>query len=156
MDLGLAGKSALLIGAGRGLGGAAALAMASEGCKLALVARTRSDVEARAAACKAAGAQGALAIAADATDPAQLKSAVDTAAHEFGGLDVLVTLVGGSQPGGTTELSDADWQAVYDRNLWPAVRASRHALPHLIAGPVRRRFSGQQPPPREPPPALRD
>src|SRR5260370_42094458 len=138
MDLGLAGKSALLIGAGRGLGGAAALAMASEGCKLALVARTRSDVEARAAACKAAGAGGALAIAADATDPAQLESAVETAAHEFGGLDVLVTLVGGSQPGGTAELSDADWQAAYHRNLWPAGRASRIPIHHLISSSRRR------------------
>jgi 3-oxoacyl-[acyl-carrier protein] reductase len=153
MDLGLAGKSALLIGAGRGLGGAAALAMASEGCKLALVARTRSDVEARAAACKAAGAGGALAIAADATDPAQLESAVETAAHEFGGLDVLVTLVGGSQPGGTAELSDADWQAAYHRNLWPAVRASRYALPHLIASAVRRGFPAAKPAPDEPRPS---
>jgi 3-oxoacyl-[acyl-carrier protein] reductase len=152
MDLGLAGKSALLIGAGRGLGGAAALAMASEGCKLALVARTRSDVEARAAACKAAGAEGALAIAADATDPAQLKGAVETAAREFGGLDVLVMLVGGSQPGGTAELSDADWQAAYDRNLWPAVRASRYALPHLIAGAARRGFQ-TKPAPDEPKPS---
>src|SRR5258708_33900697 len=104
MDLGLAGKSALLIGAGRGLGGAAALAMASEGCKLALGARTRSDVEARAAACKAAGAGGALAIAADAADPAQLESAVEPGAPEFGGLDGLIRRVGGSQPAGTAGL----------------------------------------------------
>src|SRR5260370_23471550 len=151
MDLGLAGKSALLIGAGRGLGGAAALAMASEGCKLALVARTRSDVEARAAACKAAGAGGALAIAADATDPAQLESAVETAAHEFGGLDVLITLVGGSQPAGTADLSDADWQAAYHRNLWPPVRPRHHPLPHLIPRAVRRAFPADtHPPPRHP------
>jgi len=156
MDLGLAGKSALLIGAGRGLGGAAALAMASEGCKVALVARTRSEVEARAAACKAAGAQGALAITADATDPAQLESAVERAAHEFGGLDVLVTLVGGSQPGGTAELTDADWQTAYHGNLWPAVRASRYALPHLIAGAVRRGFSAPKPAPEAQPAPSRE
>ena len=46
-------------------------------------------------------------------------------------LDVLVTLVGGSQPGGTAELSDSQWQSIYDRNLWPAVRASRHAAANL-------------------------
>jgi 3-oxoacyl-[acyl-carrier protein] reductase len=145
MDLGLSGKSALLIGAGRGLGGAAALAMARDGCKVALVARTRADVESRAAACKALGAPQALAITADATDPASLRRAVDTTAMEFGSLDILVTLVGGSQPGGTAELSGADWEAAYDKNLWPAVRASRYALPHLIASAVRRGFAAANP-----------
>jgi len=145
MDLGLSGKSALLIGAGRGLGGAAAMVMAREGCKVALVARTRADVEARAAACKALGAPQALAIVADATDPASLRRSVDTTAMEFGSLDILVTLVGGSQPGGTAELTGADWEAAYDRNLWPAVRASRYALPHLIASAVRRGFAAAHP-----------
>src|ERR1700674_285555 len=100
MDLGLAGKSALLIGAGRGLGGAAALVMAREGAKIAVMARTKAAVEERAAACKAAGAEEALAIAADATDPAHLKRAIETTVSEFGSLDSLVTLVGGSIPGG--------------------------------------------------------
>jgi 3-oxoacyl-[acyl-carrier protein] reductase len=141
VDLQLAGKSALLIGAGRGLGGAAALAMAREGARIAVVARTRADVDARAVECRQAGAQKALGIAADATDPAALKQAVEEAAREFGGIDVLVTLVGGSQPGGTAELSAADWSAAYDRNLWPAVRASGYALPYLIGGAVRRGFA---------------
>jgi 3-oxoacyl-[acyl-carrier protein] reductase len=141
MDLGLAGKSVLLVGAGRGLGAAAALAMAKEGACVAVMARTKAAVEERAAECRKAGAKKALAIAADATDPPQLKQAIDTTAAEFGSLDVLVTLVGGSQPGGTAELTGADWEAAYDRNLWPSVRASRYALPHLIAGAVRRGFN---------------
>ena len=141
MDLGLAGKSVLLVGAGRGLGAAAALAIAKEGACIAVMARTKAAVEERAAECRKAGAKKALAIAADATDPPQLKQAVDTTAAEFGSLDVLVTLVGGSQPGGTAELTGADWEAAYDRNLWPSVRASRYALPHLIAGAVRRGFN---------------
>ena len=144
MDLGLAGKTVLLVGAGRGLGAAAALAIAREGARVALLARTQSAVDERAAECRKAGAERALAISADAMDPAQLERAVATTATELGGLDVLVTLVGGSQPGGTAELSDADWGAAYDRNLWPAVRASRLALPHLIAGAVRRGFATGQ------------
>jgi len=150
MDLGLAGKSVLLVGAGRGLGGAAALAIAREGAKVAVLARTRTDVEARAADCKEAGAQQALGIVCDATDPAGLKRAIEQTAQNFGGLDVLVTLVGGSQPGGTAELSGADWEAAYDRNLWPAVRASRYALQHLISGAVRRGFSASRPALEEP------
>ena len=140
MDLGLEGKCVLLIGAGRGLGGAAALAIARERGKVAVVARTRADVEARARECEAAGAQKALAIAADATDGAQLDAAIEQTAAKLGGLDVLVTLVGGSQPGGTAELSDESWRSVYDRNLWPAIRASRTALPHLERSAARRGF----------------
>jgi 3-oxoacyl-[acyl-carrier protein] reductase len=138
MDLGLAGKSALLIGAGRGLGAAAALAIAREGAKVAVVSRTKADVEARAIECTQAGAEKALAIVGDATDPVHLKHAIESTALEFGSLDILVTLVGGSTPGGTAELSGAEWEAAYERNLWPAVRASRYALQHLIASAVRR------------------
>jgi 3-oxoacyl-[acyl-carrier protein] reductase len=105
-----------------------------------VVARTAEDVQSRAKECRAAGAEDALGIAADATDPAQLDAAIDQTASRFSGLDVLVTLVGGSQPGGTAELSDSQWQSVYERNLWPAVRASRAALPHLEASAKRRGF----------------
>ncbi len=141
MDLGLAGRAVLLIGAGRGLGGAAALAIAREGAKVAVVARTAADLEARAKECAAAGAAHAVGIVADATDGAQLEEAVERAADQLGGLDALVTLVGGSQPGGTAELTDDAWQAAYARNLWPAVRASRTALPHLAASAARRGFT---------------
>ena len=140
MDLGLEGKCILLIGAGRGLGGAAAVAIARERAQVAVVARTRADVEARARECDAAGAQKALAILADATDGAQLDAAIEQTAAQLGGIDALVTLIGGSQPGGTADLSDADWRSVYDRNLWPAIRASRSALPHLELGAARRGF----------------
>src|SRR6267378_5582681 len=116
MDLGLTEKCALLIGAGRGLGGAAAVSLARERASVALVARTRDAVEERAHLCREAGAPQALAIAADATDPAQLERAVQAAAGGLGGLDVLVTLVGGSQPGGA-EMADADWASALDRNL---------------------------------------
>ena len=132
MDLQLSGKRALLLGAGRGLGGAAAVAMAGERCSVAVVARTREAVKERAQLCREAGAPKAVGIAADATDAAQLERAVAQAASELGGLDILVTLVGGSQPGGT-EMDDAGWETALRRNLWPAIRATRLALPLLSA-----------------------
>jgi 3-oxoacyl-[acyl-carrier protein] reductase len=133
MDLQLAGKRALLLGAGRGLGGAAALSLAREGARVALVARTQADVEARAQACREAGAQQAHAFAADATDPAQLDEVFARATRALGGLDVLVMLVGGSAPGGTP---DADFQAAFARNFWPALRASQLAVPRMQGGGV--------------------
>ncbi|HUJ27933.1 MAG TPA: SDR family oxidoreductase [Myxococcales bacterium] len=156
MDLGLAGKSVLLIGAGRGLGGAAAVAIAHETARVAVMARSKTDVEAKAAECRRAGARQVLAIAGDATDDAALKAAVEQTVQEFGGLDALVPLVGGSQPGGTADLSGADWEAAFARNLWPSVRASRHALPHLIAGAVRRGFEAAHPAQVEPPKVPRE
>jgi 3-oxoacyl-[acyl-carrier protein] reductase len=140
MDLGLAGRRALLVGAGRGLGAAAAKALGREGCLLALVARTRESVEERASECRAAGAPKAIAIAADATVPEQIKAAVQTAGRELGGLDVLATFVGGSEPGGTA-MDDAGWRAGLDRNLWPAIRATREALPLLESAARERGFA---------------
>lgn len=130
MDLELEGWRVLLLGAGRGLGGAAAVALAREKASIAVVARTRTAVDERARLCREAGAPRAVAIAADARDPDQLARAVQDAASALGGLDALVTLVGGSQPGGT-ELDDASWSSALAGNLWPAVRAARLALPLL-------------------------
>src|SRR5256885_3554124 len=140
MDLGLGGRRALLVGAGRGLGAAYARALAREGCSVALVARTRASVEERAAECRREGAPKAVAIAADAAVPEGIAGAVQTAAGELGGLDVLVTLVGGSEPGGT-EMSDAGWRSALERNLWPSIRAAREALPLLEAAARERGFA---------------
>jgi 3-oxoacyl-[acyl-carrier protein] reductase len=139
MDLGLAGRRALLVGAGRGLGAAAAKALAREGCSVALVARTGATVEERAAECRREGAPKAVAIAADATVAEEIARAVQTAGRELGGLDILVTLVGGSDPGGTT-MDDGGWRSALDRNLWPPIRASREALPLLEAAARERGF----------------
>jgi 3-oxoacyl-[acyl-carrier protein] reductase len=74
---------------------------------------------------------------ADARDPEQLTEAVQASAETLGVLDVLVTLVGGSQPGGT-ELDDAGWDLALRKNLLSAVRATRLALPLLEASALER------------------
>ncbi len=132
MDLYLRNKSALLVGASRGIGGATALALAREGCRLALIARGPAELEARAEACLKAGAPEVVPLAADATDPLELQSAIDEAGRRLNGLDILITFVGGSQPGGTADTDDDGWERALGRNLMPAVRASRGALPYLV------------------------
>src|SRR4051812_4242269 len=139
MDLGLGGRRALLVGAGRGIGAATARALAQEGCSVALVARTRESVQERAAECRREGAPLAVAIVADATAPEGIVGAVRTAAQELGGLDVLVTLVGGSEPGGTA-MEDQGWRAALDRNLWPPIRAPPEGVPPPEAPAPERRF----------------
>ena len=99
MDLELKGKSALLIGAGRGIGAATALALAREGCSVALVARSSADLEARKFPnAKRPALPDARAIAADATDAAQLQTAIDLAGSgaDWPPTSSLATFVGGS------------------------------------------------------------
>ena len=130
----------MLVGAGRGLGAASARALARERCSVALVARTRASVEERAAECHKDGAPKAVAIAADATVPEEIARAVQTAARELGGLDILVTLVGGSAPGGTG-MDDAGWtSALRPALVLQPLRDSDHALPDLQSQ-ARRRWS---------------
>jgi NAD(P)-dependent dehydrogenase (short-subunit alcohol dehydrogenase family) len=163
VDLHLRNKSALLVGASRGIGGATALSLAAEGCRLALIARGPAELEARAEACLRAGAPEVVPLAADATDALELQSAIDEAGRRLGGLDILVTLVGGSQPGGTADTDDAGWERAFERNLWAAVRASRVALPYLVQSAARNASFEQNParqvaPVRSPPsrPALHE
>ena len=58
---------------------------------------------------------------------------IDTALAAYGGIDVVVNNVGGSGARDFASTDDADLQAVLDRNLFPALRVSRAALPHLTA-----------------------
>jgi 3-oxoacyl-[acyl-carrier protein] reductase len=130
MDLGLDGKVALVTGGSRGIGKATALALAAEGCRVALVARTRETLEATAEEVAALGGE-AVALRADVTDPADLERMVEEAAARWGRLDVLVNNVGGSRGGAFVDTTDADWANALGVNFLPAVRASRLAVPHL-------------------------
>jgi 3-oxoacyl-[acyl-carrier protein] reductase len=132
MDLGLAGRVALVTGASRGLGRAIALALGAEGCRVVLAARTPGPLEEAAAAVAALGTE-TLAVPTDVTDPPALERLVHTAAARWGRLDVLVNNVGGSRGGTFLDTSDADWEAALDLNFRAAVRASRHAIPYLRA-----------------------
>ena len=58
----------------------------------------------------------------------------------FGGLDILVNNVGLARGAGIVETTDAEWQEAFDQTLFPAIRASRLAVPHMRT-PRRRRRS---------------
>ncbi len=133
MDLGLSGKVALVTGGSRGIGRSIALALAAEGCNVAITARGRERLEQTVREIEAAGAEAAGFVLDMADEPASAQ-AVEQTVEALGRLDILVNNVGGSTGGGTFgEATDDDWAATLDVNLWPAIRASRAALPHMRA-----------------------
>ena len=130
VDLGLAGKKAIVTGASKGLGRAIAEELAREGADLAVCARHQDELDAAAAELRATGRK-VHAQAADVTDPEQIKDFVTRSAQALGGLDILVNNAGGARPGTFETLTDEDWKADLDVKLLSMVRFSREVLPHM-------------------------
>jgi len=133
MDLGLTDKVAIVTGSSRGLGFASAAALAAEGCRVTLCARTESTLQdaARAIAPIAGGEGRVRTVAADVSTAMGVRTLIDRTVETFGGVDVLVNNVGLARGGGLLETSDEDWQEAIDQTLLPAVRTSRLAVPHM-------------------------
>ena len=128
----LENRRALVTGAGRGIGRAIALALAREGAHVALLARTRFDLEAVAAEA-AVPERHVLLQAADLADPAQLTAAVNGVLEAWGGVDILVNNAGVLGPIGPLHQVDvADWMRAVEVNLGGCVRCSRLVLPGMI------------------------
>ena len=127
----LEGKSALITGAGRGIGRGIALAFAEQGCAVACVARTRVEVDETAEAVRAQGGQ-ALAFTCDVTDDAVVASAVDAALTEFGKLDLLVNNAGYACFKPITELSAKEWRHTLDVNMTGPFLFVKAVLPSMV------------------------
>ena len=89
----LTGLTALITGAGTGIGRATALLFAGAGANLVAAARNRSEIEAVAAQCREFSA-GAIAVPTDITQPAQLDHLIETTAMQFGGIDIVINNAG--------------------------------------------------------------
>ena len=131
MNLGLAGKVALVTGSSKGLGLASARALAEEGCLVTLCARGEASLNEAAADLRAIAQQPAdiLAVTADVSTTAGVEQVINRTVDAFGGLDILVNNVGLAQGTDIVGTSDQEWQEAFDQTLFPAVRASRLAVP---------------------------
>ena len=127
----LAGKIAVITGAGRGIGRAIAMALADAGASVSCAARTLGEVDSAAAAIAARGGS-ALALRADVTDAASVDNLIAQTVAHFGGLDILVVNAGVNLSKDTVEDSDPEaWRATIDTNLVGAYHCARAAIPHL-------------------------
>jgi 3-oxoacyl-[acyl-carrier protein] reductase len=132
MDLELQNKVALVTGSSRGLGLASAKALASEGARVMLTARGEEQL-ARAAEEVAAvsGAEAVRTLAADLATPDGVERAVTATVDAFGRLDILVNNMGLARGAGLIDTSEAEWAEAFDQTLYPAIRASKLAVPHM-------------------------
>lgn len=133
MDLELAGKAAIVTGGSRGLGLAAAKALIAEGAHVTICARGAEQLQRAAQEVQAVAASGArvAAVAADVSTGAGVQHVIDAAVSAHGRLDVVVNNVGLGRGGDVESTSDAEWQEAFDQTLFPAVRMTRLAVPHL-------------------------
>jgi len=133
VNLGIAGKVALVTAASRGLGRATAEALADDGVRLVLCARHEDSLRHTEQALASRGAD-VLGLVADMTDPATPDRLVTAAVERFGRLDIVVANSGGPPPGNALDLDDDAIRAAIEGNLLSAVRLVRGALPHMRAG----------------------
>ena len=132
MDLHLTDKIGLVTGSSRGLGLASARALLEEGCRVAICARGEARLQEAAETLRRhGGADRVLAVRADLSAEGGVDTVVTRTVETFGGLDILVNNVGRAAGGGIVDATDGEWRAAFDETLFPAIRASRLAVPHL-------------------------
>jgi 3-oxoacyl-[acyl-carrier protein] reductase len=131
MDLKLKDKRALVTGSSRGLGHAAALELAKEGCRVAVNGRDETKIKGVAEKMgRQTGAQ-TIGLSGDVSLLDIPEKLVRQTAEAFGGLDILITNAGGPPPGSIDSLDEAAWQKGIDLCLMLHVRLIKAALPFL-------------------------
>lgn len=126
----LKNKSALVTGAGKGIGRMTSLALAKAGCNVAIASRTMSDLQSLSKEIGNVGRK-ALPIQTDVSRESEIKKMIQETVNKFGGLDILVNNAGLGRFARVAELSTLDWDEMFEVNLRAMFLCTREALPHL-------------------------
>lgn len=145
----LTGKTAIVTGAGRGIGRACATALAANGADVVVTSRSQDQINETLALVKETGRNG-LAITADITKRDQIDAVVDNTIETFGGVDILVNNAGiftmkplvrdpdwrsgyaDFVPGFDSDFTDEDWYAQIDTNVTSIMRFCQAVGPHMM------------------------
>jgi 3-oxoacyl-[acyl-carrier protein] reductase len=128
----LKGRTALVTGAGKGIGRAVALALAGAGVNVGLVARTRADLDRVAGEVAGLGARASVAVA-DVGDRAQVEAAVASVAGALGPIDILINNAGIAEFGTVLDMDPATWERILRVNVLGTYFVTRAVLPGMIA-----------------------
>jgi 3-oxoacyl-[acyl-carrier protein] reductase len=134
MDMGIAGRVAVVAASSKGLGRAIAHGLASEGCRVVVSARSADTLGATAREIAAATGAEIEPIVADVSIADDCERLVKLASERFGGLDILVTNTGGPPAGRFESLGDAQWASGFESTLMNVVRLIRAAASHMKRG----------------------
>lgn len=133
MDLKIKNKYALISGGTHGIGRSIALALADEGCNVAVFSRNVERVEKTKDELQAKGVN-CIAIPADVTVETDIKKVTDAVINKWGTIHILVNNVGGGGRWGSEIVEDTNeevWQEVYDKNVLSAIRLTMWAIPFM-------------------------
>jgi len=126
----LSGRHALVTGASRGIGAVVAAALAAEGARVSLLAR---DAQQLTQVAMPLGAERALAVAADVTDAASVRSAFATAHARFGPVHILINNAGQAASAKFTDTDEALWNRLLAVNLTGTYLCTRQAVPDMLS-----------------------
>lgn len=132
MELGLEDKVALVTASSRGLGLAAARALAAEGAQLAMCARS-DELDAAADEIRENTGAKVLTVQADLTEPDDIERLVAQTLDRYEKIDILLINAGGPPPGAFLDLTPEDWEAGVQLTLMSAVRLCYEVIPHMLA-----------------------
>jgi 3-oxoacyl-[acyl-carrier protein] reductase len=127
VDLGIAGRVALVTASSKGLGRAAAVALSEEGASVVICARGKEALERAAASMPGE----VLAVSADVADPESPRRLVGATVQRFGGLHILVANCGGPPTGRALEVEDQELQSALNANMLSSIRLVREAVSEM-------------------------
>ncbi|GIN83908.1 3-oxoacyl-ACP reductase [Heyndrickxia sporothermodurans] len=131
MELGLKGKTALVIASSQGLGKAIAKAFVNEGTNVLLASRNEEQLKEVKKELSLIGNARVDYIVCDITNPKHIKAMVEKLLKEYGALDILVNNSGGPPAGAFEDITDEQWQNAFELNLLSYIRIIRECLPLL-------------------------
>lgn len=132
MDFGLRGKTALVTAASKGIGKAVAELLASEGCRVAICSRSKTDLENTAMELRRRYDTEITWCVCDLNKIRDIENTFEVVKKQFGIVEILVNNCGGPIAGEFRDLKDDDWQNAFEQVLLSAVKFSGLILPDMI------------------------